>query len=65
MTTFRIDGPTPQGGEYVMVTYVKTETLAEVDKADADGVMVTEYSHDGKWLGETIGAFTPPQDSMP
>lgn len=35
---------------------MRLEHLVEVDEADADGIIITEYDANGVWLGETVGA---------
>ena len=57
MTTERIDKATPHGGDYMVATYVRLTTLEEVDRADADGIVIAEYTTDGKLLMETVGSY--------
>lgn len=56
MTTERISGPTPNGGEYALVTFTD-DTLAEVDKDKATQMVMTEYDADGSVLRETVATY--------
>lgn len=55
MTAIRRDGPTPNGGDYAILTFVNLQTLEEVDEQDATGVMIGEYTLDGALVFETVG----------
>lgn len=61
MTTERTDAPTPAGGDYSIAVYVHLPGLGEVDKARANGIVITEFTADGRFLAETVGDYTPPQ----
>lgn len=55
MTAIRTEGPTPGGGDYTIAVFVKLDGLVEVDRADADGLIITEYTSDGAVVHETVG----------
>lgn len=54
MTVERKDGATPKGGDYSIGVYVQLASLTECDKAVADGLVVTEFRHDGAFVCESI-----------
>ncbi len=57
MTIEREDGlQTPRGGTYTITVYTD-ENGAEVDKGRAVQALVSEYSADDEWLGETVLRF--------
>ena len=58
MTSRRIDGPTPNGGDYSIGVYVDLESLSEVDEAEADGLIITEYTSEGTVIHETVGTVS-------
>jgi hypothetical protein len=56
----RTEGPTPNGGAYAIGVYVKfdddaTGSYREVERAEANGMFITEYDAEGKCLFETVG----------
>lgn len=57
MSQERINGPTPNGGEYMLARYVMLATMDDADEADADGVVITEYTGDDKFLMETVATL--------
>jgi hypothetical protein len=57
MTTTRSEGPTPNGGDYALATYVLLETMEEVDEAAADGIVVSEYTDAGEMICETVASI--------
>lgn len=63
MTQERTDGATPNGGDYSVAVYVNLQTMDEVDKAVADGIVISEYTADGAFIGETVGGWAPPTGS--
>ena len=58
MTSERIDGPTPNGGDYSIGVYVDLESLSEVNEAEADGLIITEYTLEGTVIHETVGTVS-------
>jgi hypothetical protein len=65
MTAERHDGPTPHGGANSIGVYVNLDTMEEVERSVATGIVVTEYTADGEFLFETIGTVgnhVPPPD---
>jgi hypothetical protein len=53
MAAERIDGPTPNGGEYAVAHFSRDGEAAE--KADATAVEILEYSADGECIARTYG----------
>jgi hypothetical protein len=58
MTSERVDGPTPNGGDYALATSTLA-TWQEVDKAHADGIVISEYTEDGAMIFEMVGMIGP------
>lgn len=54
-TTKRIDGETPAGGTYAVLTFVDDE-LRAVDEKDATQVVVAEFDGDDHMIAETLGS---------
>jgi len=59
VTSIRREGPTLNGGAYELAVYVRLATFEEVDEADADGLVITEYGTDGGFLFEMVGTLRP------
>lgn len=60
MASLRTEGPTPNGGAYAIAVFVKFEddpagSYREVERDEANGMFITEYDAEGKWLFETVG----------
>jgi hypothetical protein len=55
MTSERQEGATPAGGAYCIAVYVNLETLEEVDRNAATGIVITEYDANDCFLVETVG----------
>jgi hypothetical protein len=49
-------GGTPLGGAYTLTVYTDADGK-ETDKSVATQALVSEYSADDKWLGETVLRF--------
>jgi hypothetical protein len=59
MTVERTDGlETPRGGAYTLTVYTDADG-AEVDRSVAVLALVSEYSADDRWLGETVLRLSP------
>jgi hypothetical protein len=55
----RVEGPTPNGGAYAVAVYLRGDMAEEVDKADADTMVITEYDEQGRFVHETVAACKP------
>ncbi len=42
----------------MVAVYMRLADFVEVDKADADGMVITEYDADGNQLHETVARLT-------
>lgn len=62
MTQERTDAPTPAGGDYSVAVYVRMPGLVEVEKSQANGIVITEFKADGTFVMETVAGFTPGPD---
>lgn len=58
MAIERVDGATPNGGDYTLAVFVDDEGN-EVEKAKATQVMVSEFTLSGYLVAETTGTLTP------
>ncbi len=64
MTVERRDEPTPNGGAYSLVAYVRSvDDLRVVDKDQAGAVVITEYAADDSWIGEVVASISAPEPS--
>lgn len=59
MAAERRDNPTPHGGAYSIATWMDLERWVETEKADATGVIFTEYSADGEVVFESVAKLEP------
>lgn len=57
MATERREGPTPHGGAYALATFLNLKTFTEVEREDADGLVISEYAEDGTLIWETVGVL--------
>ncbi len=48
MTQRRVDGPTPHGGDYGLITFIRSlEEPAECEEAEAKAAILAEYMDSG------------------
>jgi hypothetical protein len=52
----RLDGPTPAGGAFMMLTYLDAQG-ARAPRSCATNLRIEEYDADGRWLFTTVGSI--------
>ena len=60
-STERRDGPTPAGGSYSVIVYLR-EGRRVVPRSEATGAVIREFDADGVRLAETWGSVTPNEE---